>query len=288
MGKDKIIEGIAEAIKKSVIGLPDDVLSALEEAYEIESSETAKTQFKAIFENIEMGAREVKPLCQDTGTITFYITAGSSSPFLSEFEDILTKATRRATEITPLRPNTVDPFTHKNVGDNTGRYIPYINWEITGGEEIDLWVLPKGGGSENSTALAMLSPGLGVDGVKKFVIEHSSKVIGRTCPPVVIGVGISGVADLSIKLAKKLLLLPIGKRNEDPKIAELEVEIMNAINGLGIGTMGLGGDTSVLDVKIDYSHRHPASLAAGVAYECWCDRKAHLKIKPNGEVGMIE
>jgi len=284
MDKNRIVEEIAQSIKKSVITLPDDILSALKRAYEEESSEIAKTQFEAIMNNIDVGAREQKPLCQDTGTITFYITAGDSSPLLSDLEGILTQATRRATDITPLRPNTVDPFTHKNAGDNTGRYIPYINWEIAKGADIDLWVLPKGGGSENSTALAMMSPSLGISGVKRFVIEHSSKVIGKTCPPVVIGIGISGVADLSLKLAKKLLLEPIGKRNSDPEIARLEIEIKDAINGLGIGAMGLGGDTSVLDVKMNYSHRHPASLAVGVAYECWCDRKTHLIIKPDGKV----
>jgi fumarate hydratase subunit alpha len=285
---DEIAKEISEAIRKSVTSLPDDVLSAIREAHERESSEIAKTQFKAILENIEMGMERGKPLCQDTGTITFYITAGASFPFLSELEEILIRSTRMATEAAPLRPNTVDPFTNKNAGDNTGRYIPYLNWEIVEGDEVDLWVLPKGGGSENSTALAMISPSLGIDGVKKFVIDHSSKVIGRTCPPVVIGVGISGVADLALKLAKKLLLSPIGERNPDPAIARLEVEIKDAINSLGIGAMGLGGDTSVLGVKIDYSHRHPASLAAGIAYECWCDRKAHLRIGPDRKVEVLQ
>ena len=150
METQKIVENVAfNILKQAVIYLPDDVKQALKKAYTEETSETGKTQLKAILDNIELAEKHKAPVCQDTGTIIFYIKAGAKVKNLDKVEAALISAVKRATKEVPLRPNAVDPFTGKNTGDNTGRYIPVLNWEIVPGDALELTVMTKGGGSEN-------------------------------------------------------------------------------------------------------------------------------------------
>ena len=130
--------------------------------------------------------------------------------------------------------------------------------------------------------LGMLKPGVGIEGVKDFVVEEMIKAGGNPCPPTVVGVGIGGGADLSLKLGKKALLRPIGKRHKDKNIAKIEEELIKRINDSGIGPMGLGGKITVLDVHIEKAHRHPASLPVGIAVQCWADRRAYMIIHSDG------
>jgi len=130
--------------------------------------------------------------------------------------------------------------------------------------------------------LGMLKPGVGIEGVKDFVVDEMKNAAGNPCPPTVVGVGIGGGADLSLKLGKKALLRPVGERHSDKEIAAIEEELIERINKSGIGPMGLGGKTTVLDVHIERAHRHPASLPVGIAVQCWADRRAHLVIHFDG------
>jgi len=187
----------------------------------------------------------------------------------------------------PLRPNAVDPFTRKNSGDNTGRFIPYIHWEITDGEGIEITALPKGGGSENVCALGMITPGEGVRGLKKFVIDTVIRAGAKPCPPNILGVGVGGGADIAIKTAKKALLRPLNQPNPNPELARLEKELYEAANSTGIGPMGLGGEFTVLGVNIEYAHRHPASYPVAVAYQCWAARRATARINADGTVEYL-
>lgn len=274
-------------LKQAVIYLPEDVKHALQKAYAEETSEAGKTQLKAILDNVELAERHQAPICQDTGTIIFYVKAGAGVKNLDKIEETLTKATRRATVEVPLRPNSVNPFTQKNSGDNTGRLIPYINWEIVSGDSIELTVMPKGGGSENVCISGMLVPGEGIKGLKKFVVDAVIRAGAKPCPPNILGIGIGGGADISIKLAKKALLRPLNEPNPDPEIAELEKEIFEAVNMTGIGPMGLGGKTTALGVHIDYAYRHPASYPAAVAFQCWAARRATARINSAGKVEYL-
>jgi len=283
-----LVENVAfNLLKLAVIYLPEDVKQALKKAYAEETSETGKTQLKAILDNIEFAEKYEAPMCQDTGTIIFYIKAGAEARNLDKIEDALIKATRRATTQVPIRPNAVNPFTQKNSGDNTGRLIPYINWEIVPGGDIEITVLPKGGGSENVCVMGMLVPGEGIKGVKKFVVEAVLKAGSKPCPPNILGVGIGGGSDIAMKIAKKALLRPINVPNPDPEIASLEKGIFEAVNMTGIGPMGLGGKTTVLGVNIDYAYRHPASYPAAVAFNCWAARRATAKIRVDGTVEYL-
>ncbi|MEM3457903.1 MAG: fumarate hydratase [Candidatus Bathyarchaeia archaeon] len=288
MEKTKIVENVAfNILKQAVIYLPDDVKQALKKAYAEETSETGKTQLKAILDNIELAEKYQAPVCQDTGTIIFYVKAGSKAKDLDKIEEALVNAVRKATKEIPLRPNAVDPFTQKNSGDNTGRFIPHVNWEIVPGDSIELTVMTKGGGSENVCITGMLVPGEGIKGLKKFVIDAVIKAGAQPCPPTILGIAMGGGADISMKLAKKALLKPLNEPNPNPEIAKLEKEIFEAANMTGIGPMGLGGKTTVLGVHIDYAFRHPASFPAAVAFNCWAARQASARINADGTVEYL-
>jgi fumarate hydratase subunit alpha len=284
----KTVENVAfNILKQAVIYLPEDVKQALRKAYAEETSETGKTQLKTILDNIELAEKYQAPVCQDTGTIIFYVKAGSKAKDLDKIEEALTNATRRATREVPLRPNAVDPFSQKNSGDNTGRFVPHINWEITQGNSLELTVMTKGGGSENVCVTGMLVPGEGIKGLKKFVIDAVIKAGAQPCPPTILGIAMGGGVDIAMKLAKKTLLRPLNEPNLDPEIAKLEKEIFEAANMTGIGPMGLGGKTTVLGVHIDYAFRHPASFPAAVAFNCWASRRASVRINADGTVEYL-
>ncbi len=288
METTNIVENVAfNLLKQAVIYLPEDVKQALQKAYAAETSEAGRTQLKAILDNVELAEKYQAPICQDTGTIIFYVKAGAKAKDLDKVEEALIKATRRATVEVPIRPNAVNPFTQKNSGDNTGRLIPYINWEIIPGSSIEITVMPKGGGSENTCVTGMLVPGEGIKGLKKFVVDAVIRAGAKPCPPNILGIGIGGGADISIKLAKKALLRPLNKPNPDPEITELEKEIFEAVNMTGIGPMGLGGKTTALGVHIDYAYRHPASYPAAVAFQCWAARRATARINADRKVEYL-
>jgi fumarate hydratase subunit alpha len=284
----KIVEDVGfNILKQAVIYVPDDVKQALKKAYAEETSETGKTQLKAILDNIELAEKYQAPVCQDTGTIIFYVKAGSRAKDLDRVEAALISAARRATKEIPLRPNAVDPFSGKNSGDNTGRYIPAVNWEIVPGDAVEMTVMTKGGGSENVCLGGMIVPGEGIRGLKKFVVDAVVKAGAQPCPPNILGIAMGGGADISMKLAKRALLLPLNQHNPDGEIAKLEQEIFEAVNMTGIGPMGLGGKTTVLGVHIDYAYRHPASFPAAVAFNCWAARRASARISADGTVEYL-
>jgi len=282
MDYENIKIGIVQLIKKAETELPNDVIIALKQAYKIEEG-VAKTQIDTILKNIDLAKKTKRPMCQDTGIQTFFIEVGIKSPHINKVKDLIIDSVKKATKEIPLRPNTVDPFTHENHKDNTGDHIPYITWDFIEGSDILITVLPKGGGSENMSRLGMLKPGVGIEGVKDFVIEEIIKAGGNPCPPTIVGVGIGGGADLALKLGKRSLLRPVGNRHKDKNIASIEEELIKRINDSGIGPMGLGGKTTVLDVHIEKAHRHPASLPVGIAVQCWANRRAKMVIHSNGK-----
>jgi fumarate hydratase subunit alpha len=282
------VENVAfKLLQLAVTTLPQDVKDALHKAFLEEESLVGKAQLRAILDNVELAERTGAPICQDTGIVIFYVKAGSQVTGLDKVEDALLKATVKATKEVPLRPNAVNPITQKNTGDNTGRFIPYIHWKIVSGDTLEIVVLPKGGGSENVSALGMLSPNQGINGLKKFVIDAVINAGSKPCPPTVLSVAVGGGADIAMKLAKEALLKSLNQPNTEPRLAKLEQEIMKAANSTGIGPMGLGGKTTVLDVKVDYAHRHPASYPVAVVVQCWAARRATARIHSDGKVEYL-
>ena len=281
MNLENIKKGIVELIKKAETDLPLDVVNALKSAYKIETG-VAKIQLEAILKNIDLAKKTKRPMCQDTGIQTFFVTVGTDFPKILDLKKLIVDAVKTATIQIPIRPNTVDPLTGLNHKDNIGKYIPYITWDFTNGSDVSITAFPKGGGSENMSKLGMLKPGVGIDGVKNFIVDEVIKAGGNPCPPTIVGVGIGGGADLALKLGKKSLLRPVGIRSRDKKIAEIENELIKRINKSNIGPMGLGGKTTVLDVHIEMAHRHPASLPVGIVVQCWANRRAHMIIHKDG------
>jgi len=285
---EALIENVAvNLLKLASVRLPEDVKEAIRKAYHNERSQIGKAQLQAILDNIRISEETGTPVCQDTGLISFYLKAGSGFKGLGKVEGILHKAVRRATMEVPLRPNALNPFIQKNTDDNTGRYVPYVHWRIVSGDFLEVTAFPKGGGSENTCALNMISPSEGLKGLKEFVVESVVKAGGMPCPPTIIGVGMGGGPNIAMDLAKLALLEPIDRPNPNKAIARLEKELYQVVNRTGIGPMGLGGDSTTLAVKIDYAHRHPASYPVAIAFQCWAARRATARIGSNGEVEYL-
>ncbi len=281
---DKIIDATINALQLAVTSIPPDVEEAIRRAYIDEENEIARAQLKAILDNIELARRLKKPVCQDTGLIHYYVKLGLGFPGARIVEKALIDATRRATELIPLRPNTVDPFRHFNPGDNTGRGVPVIHWEIDDSDRLEYYVVPKGGGSEAVSVLRLPPPARGLESLPEIIVDAVLEADGKPCPPVIVGVGIGGGVDTAVYLAKRAASLRrIGSRNPDPLLARLEEKLYNALNKLGIGVMGLGGKHTVLAVHIDYAYRHPANYPAAIVFQCWATRRAHVVMDPNGE-----
>ena len=271
-----IKDAVYELYKKAAIVLGNDVKKALEDALKVEDNEFARLNIEAILKNIKLAEEKQIPMCQDTGLPVIFVKMGNV-----EVENLragIEEGIEKATKEIPIRPNIVDPITRENTNINVGDYIPPIDIELIDEDYLEITILPKGFGSENNNAMKMALPAEGIQGIKDFVVESVLKAKGKPCPPTVIGVGIGGTSDLCLKLGKKALLGEVGKRNPDPEIAKLELEILEEINKTGIGPMGLGGKTTTLDVKILKAHTHTAGLPVGVCVQCWADRHATTKI----------
>ena len=271
-----IKDAVYELYKKAAIVLGNDVKKALEDALKVEDNELARLNIEAILKNIKLAEEKQIPMCQDTGLPVIFVKLGNV-----EVENLragIEEGIEKATKEIPIRPNIVDPITRENTNINVGDYIPPIDIELIDEDYLEITILPKGFGSENNNAMKMALPAEGIQGIKDFVVESVLKAKGKPCPPTVIGVGIGGTSDLCLKLGKKALLGEVGKRNPDPEIAKLELEILEEINKSGIGPMGLGSKTTTLDVKILKAHTHTAGLPVGVCVQSWADRHATTKI----------
>src|SRR5512137_2591659 len=189
MNTKNLEDGILRLILKAETEIPSDVIAAMKRAYLVEGG-AAKVQLEAMLANVELAKKKRCPMCQDTGILTFFVQVGTDFPEIGILKEVIEHAVARATLEIPLRPNTVDPMTSTNHGDNLGSYLPHILWDFEPGNTAHITTLPKGSGSENMSALQMLSPSVGLEGVKKFVVDVVKKAGGRPCPPIVVGVGI--------------------------------------------------------------------------------------------------
>lgn len=260
----------ADALREAVIYLPPDVKRAIGLAAARETNPAAKGEFENLIKNIAVAEELGVPLCQDTGVPVVYLTLPPNVPLTRDMYDAVADGVRRATEAVPLRPNVVDPLTRQNSNDNTGTGMPAIH--IRQGEKFLVTVLPKGAGAENVSRITMLLPSQ-KDEIEKFVVETMLLAEGKPCPPVVLGIGIGGTFDGAAALAKEALLLPIDE------MTAFEQQLCDAVNRLGIGPMGLGGDTTALAVKVKAAACHTASLPVAVNVQCWACRRATVEVK---------
>lgn len=273
ISRENFIRSIADLLRKAEIELPDDVVSALRKAETAEESQVAKSQLQAILMNIELAKRHGVPMCQDTGIMIFFVEIGTEFQPGFDLETAIREAVILATAEVPLRPNAVDPLTRKNSLDNTGVGIPDIHWKFVPGNQLKITAAPKGAGSENMSSLRMFNP-TETGNIKNFVLETVMNAGGMPCPPLTIGIGIGGSFDAAARLAKEALLEPL-----DTPMEGLEKEILEAVNALGIGCMGLGGSTTALAVHVKTAHCHTASLPVAVNIQCWANRHASVVFK---------
>lgn len=276
---------VVELLRLAVTKLPADIEEVLQKAYETEEDSVPKMQLKTILDNIKLAVETGIPMCQDTGIHIFYVNTGKLG--IENIEEAIRDGVAEATAKVPLRPNAVHPMTRKNPGNNVGERMPYINFKCSANDYVEITVMPKGAGSENMSSLAMLTPSKGIKGIKEFVLNTVLKAGSNPCPPIILGIGIGGSADISMKLAKEALLRPVNKRHSDKEIAALEEELYREINKVGIGPMGLGGKTTLLGVNIEYGYCHTASLPVAINIQCWAARRATARIYKNGKVEYI-
>jgi len=286
---DNVYAAVEEAAKQAYIRalkiLPPDLKEALLRAQASETDPTGKGFLDIMVENVAVAERDENLVCQDTGTVVFWLEIGEECPLnLARVAAAVKKGTERATLEHPLRANAVHPVTRQNTLTNTGRHLPAMHYEFVPGSDLKLNCLPKGSGSENMSFLKMFIPADGVSAVKRFVLECIVGAGPKPCPPTIVGVGLGGTADLCAALAKKAVLRPLGTHSDDPVIAALEDELYAAANELGIGPMGLGGNTTVLGVHIEYAHTHITQNPVAVNLQCWAARRSSAVITPEGEV----
>ncbi|MCS7107169.1 MAG: fumarate hydratase [Acidilobaceae archaeon] len=285
--KDLLREATVRLIEAAATSLPKDVEDALLRAYEVEEAPAAKSFLKAMIDNVRIARQKRLPICQDTGAVLFYVKVGDRFPHIWALSQALKEATVEATRRVPLRPNTIDVFTGKNPGDNTGRNMPWIEWEIEEGDDAEVSVMLKGGGSEIVGRAKTLLPAEGIKGIMKYVIEAVYEAGPQPCPPVIVGVGIGPTVSVAMKLASKSLLRPVGQRHEEPEVARLEQALLEAINEMGYGAHGMGGKVTAFDVHVEHAARHPASLSVAVVLSCWATRRATMRVRANGEVQYL-
>ncbi len=240
---------------------------------ETERSPLGQQVLGTLIENASIAREGRDPLCQDTGMTVVFVTMGQEVHVTGGFiEDAINKGVRQGYVKGFLRKSVVeDPFNRVNTGDNTPAVIHY---EMVPGDTFRVTVAPKGFGSENKSALRMLTPSEGVEGVKRFVIDTVATAGASACPPVIVGVGIGGTMERAAYLAKKALLRPVGTKNEDEELVSLEAELLEKINRLGIGPAGLGGSTTALAVHVITQATHIAGLPVAVNIGCHATRHA--------------
>ncbi|KGM94244.1 fumarate hydratase [Clostridium novyi A str. 4552] len=265
---------ITYAVKKLSIEanyfINEDILKALEKNYACEKSPIGKEILFQIIKNNKIACERHMPICQDTGLAVVFVELGQDVQVEGDINRAINEGVSQGYKEGYLRKSIVEnPLYRKNTEDNTPAV---IHIKIVPGDRIKLIVAPKGGGSENMSKIKMLKPLEGEEGIKKFVIDTVSEAGGNPCPPTIIGIGIGGTFEKAALLAKEALLRPINDRNNNPKIARLEDELLASINNLGIGPMGVGGTTTSLAVKINTYPCHIASLPVAVNINCHASR----------------
>ena len=291
--EEKLISRITKAlyttILKSATQVPEDIMQELIKLKNKEENEMhnqiAATQLKLMIENINFGKENTIPICQDTGLVNVFIQLGEQFPIISNFKNIISKVLSQLTNESKLRPNTVDPITQGNHKDNLGENMPPIYLDlIPNNSDLIITTLNKGGGSENISALFMMSAATGYETFVEKIIKTVDEAKGKPCPPIIIGIGLGGDAVKSMYLAKKAILRPLFSRNKRKEVSNLEEEILRKANELNIGVMGLGGHSNCLDVRMEWAMRHPASYPVGLVVQCYSHRSFSCKITSDGEV----
>jgi len=266
-----ITESVARLCAEANIELGDDVYSALQKAEQTEESPVGREVLAQLLENADIAHTEKMPICQDTGFAVIFIELGQDVHITGGLlSDAINEGVAKGYTEGYLRKSIVaHPLDRKNTGNNTPAI---IHLEVVPGDKLKITIAPKGGGSENMSAVRMLKPSDGIEGVKRFVVDTVKAAGSNPCPPIIVGVGIGGTMEKAALLAKKSLLREIGKHNPNPPDAQLEEDLLDLVNKTGIGPAGLGGRTTALAVNVETFPAHIASLPVAVNIQCHAAR----------------
>lgn len=264
--------------------LPDDIKAGLARLDAGERDATGKRVLGTIVQNIAVAESSDNLLCQDTGIPIYNVSIGRKVELDGHaLKQAIVRGCEAATREHPLRSSVVHPLTRANSQTNTGRHVPVINLDFTDAEEeLRIEMVPKGSGSENGSWLKMCIPADGVDAIKTFVIDRVIEAGGRVCPPTIVGVGVGGTADLCMHLAKIAATRALGSQCEDPEGAKLERALTAAVNSLGIGPQGLGGDATAFAVHVETAATHITMNPVAVNIQCHSARRASATFTPGG------
>jgi len=265
---EEITQTVSRLFQEACYELPDDVLAALRQAREAEESSVGREVLDRILENAELSVKEGIPLCQDTGTAVVFLELGQEAHIVGgDLYTAVNEGVRQAYDKGYLRKSMVrQPFSARV---NTKYNTPAVIYtDIVPGDKLKITALPKGAGAENMTRLAMLTPSRGRQGIIDFVVNAVDEAGSNPCPPIIVGVGIGGTAERTVMLAKRALVRKVGEPSPDAEVAELEKELLQRINKLGIGPMGYGGRVTALAVHIEVFPAHIGSMPVAVNLQC--------------------
>jgi fumarate hydratase subunit alpha/L(+)-tartrate dehydratase alpha subunit len=285
---------ISEAIIKKAVSkifelaqkeLPADVVEALRQAGASEASENPRGIVDTIIENARIAADRDTLICQDTGVASYFIKIGQHAKIEGDLKQAIYDATKEVTASVPLIPHSVNPITRCNSGTGTGPGIPIMHFDyISGADYLEITAMPVGAGSENVSQLKMFTSSNPFSEIKAYIVKVVAESGSRSCPPLVVGVGLGGQFENAAKLAKMAAYRPLNNRHPEAEIAALEEELKIAINRLGIGPMGLGGQSTALAVNVEYSNTHTPNMPVAVKILCWAARRATARISADGAV----
>ena len=276
ISRNTVIEKVSKLCISANYDVEKDVLDSYKKMLNEETSVLAKEILSQIIENTKIAAEKKQPMCQDTGIAVFFVEIGREIALDFDLEEAINDGVRKGYKKGYLRKSIVsDPLKRVNTDDNTPAV---IHIELVSGDKLNIIFAPKGGGSENMSALKMMVPADGLQGVKQFVLETVKNASGNVCPPSIVGIGIGGTFEKVALLAKKALLRKLSSKNSDPFYDALEKELFSQINELGIGPMGLGGKTTCLGVFIETYPCHIASLPVAINMQCHSSRHKSVTI----------
>ena len=257
--------------------LPDDVSARIKELSDEETAPMARMIYLTMQRNQSLAEELKRPSCQDTGLVQIFVTVGSQFPHTEGLSEALKTAIFDATQIAPLRHNTVETFDEYNTGENVGTKSPWLYWNVAEGrDDLTLHVYLAGGGCSLPGQGKTFMPGEGYEAAMKFVMDVMTTYGLNACPPLLVGVGIGSSIDAAAFMSKLALMRPVQSVSTNPIAAQLEVDLEDAINKIGLGPQGLGGTKSVMGVNIENSARHPSVLSVAINTGCWSHRRGTI------------
>jgi len=282
-----------EVVKRSCTGIAPDAMELLKRAYVNERNTAAKKMLETMIRNAELATEMDKPVCQSPGYPVVYVTLGGGMKLEANIQKVFQKAIIESTKKGYLRPSIVHPITRKNTGDNSGVGVPDVEMEVTpNADHADFIISFKGCGAELANVLRVLTPAqVGKEGIgiKKLLLESVIRAGGIPCPPVAIGIGVGGQIHYAAKLSRKAVSIrKWTDTNPNQELATLEEDLLAAVNSLGIGPAGIGGDTTALAVKVEMVSTHTAICPVAINFHCWTARRSGVRIYSDDSVARAE